>query len=85
MAEKLIGKITHYFNKIGVAVIEITDDHLKIGDKIKVKGPHTEFDQTMTSMQVEHQNVEKANAGEAIGMKVDQAVREGDEVYKIEE
>jgi len=85
MEEKLIGKITHYFNKIGVGVIEISEGKLKAGDKIHIKGATTDFEQSVSSMQIEHETVEKASAGQAIGMKVEQAVHEGDEVYKIEE
>ncbi len=85
MSDVLVGKITHYFDKIGVAVVEITDNTLKVGDKIKIKGHDKEFEQEVSSMQVEHQNVEQAAKGEAVGLKVDQPVKEGDEVYKIEE
>ncbi len=81
--EKLIGKITHYFNKIGVAVIEITDDELNIGETIHIKGHTTDFKQTVSSMQIEHKPVEKAKKGESIGMKVDAVVHEHDQVYKV--
>jgi|UniRef100_A0A7C6AGF4 putative protease len=81
--EKLIGRITHYFNKIGVAVIEITDDELNVGDTIHIKGHTTDFKQVVNSMQIEHKAVEKAKKGESIGMKVDSVVHEKDQVYKI--
>ena len=83
--EKLVGKITHYFTNIGVGVIEITQGKLEIGDKIHVKGTTSDFEQTVDSMQVEHENVEVAKKGDAIGLKVEQQVREGDEVYKAAE
>lgn len=79
--EKLIGKITHYFTNIGVGVIELTEGNLKVGDKIHVKGSTSDFEQTAGSMQVEHESVESAKKGQAVGLKVDQQVREGDEVY----
>ncbi|MDD5535113.1 MAG: translation elongation factor-like protein [Candidatus Paceibacterota bacterium] len=82
MEEKLIGKITHYFNKIQVAIIELTEE-IKIGDKIHVKGHNTDFEQDITSMQIDRVDVEKAKKGDAIGLKVDEKVREGDEVYLI--
>jgi len=84
MAEegKLIGKITHYFGNIGVAVIELTDS-LKIGDTIRIVGGETDFEQVVDSMEVEHQKVEKAKKGDGIGLKVSQKVREGYKVYKI--
>jgi translation initiation factor IF-2 len=81
--EKLIGKITHYFGKIGVAVIEITEGELKSGDMIHLKGGDRDFDQKVDSMQVEHQAVEMAKQGESVGLKVDNPVREGDEVFKV--
>jgi len=78
---KLIGKISHYFSKIGVAVIELTDS-LKIGDTIRIVGGTTDFEQTVDSMEVDHQKVEKAKAGDAVGLKVIQKVREGYKIYK---
>ncbi|MCK4634251.1 MAG: hypothetical protein KAT37_00075 [Candidatus Aenigmarchaeota archaeon] len=84
MEGKKVGSITHYFNKIGVAVIELTDT-LKEGDKIKIKGSITDFDQMVESMQIEHEKVEEATAGQAIGMKVSEDVRSGDEVFIVEE
>lgn len=81
--EKLIGKVTHYFTNIGVAVIEITSGGLSAGDKIRIKGATSDFEQTVDSMQIEHENVEKAKKGQSIGLKVDQQAREGDEVFKI--
>ncbi|MCX7994171.1 MAG: translation elongation factor-like protein [candidate division WOR-3 bacterium] len=81
--EKLIGKVTHYFNKIGVAVIEITDDELNVGDTIHIKGRTTDFQQVVHSMQIEHKPIEKAKKGESIGMKVDSVVHEKDLVYKV--
>jgi len=85
MEEKLIGKITHYFTNIGVAVLEITDGKLSVGNKIHIKGATNDFEQNIDSMQVEHENVEIAKKGDAIGLKVDQQVREGDEVYLVTE
>jgi len=82
MEEKLIGKITHYFGKISVAIVELSSV-LKVGDRIHVKGHSTDFEQDVSSIQIEHENVEKAKKGDAIGIKVDEKVREGDEVYLI--
>jgi len=84
MKEKLIGRVTHYFTNIGVAVVEISDGQLSVGDKIRIKGATNDFEQTIDSMQVEHENIEKAKKGEGVGLKVEQQVREGDEVYKVE-
>jgi len=79
---KLIGKVTHYFSKIEVAVIELSDS-LKVGDTIRIVGGVTDFNQTVESMEVEHKKVEEAKAGESIGLKVSQKVREGYKVFKL--
>lgn len=84
MEEKLIGKITHYYGKIGVGIVELVST-LKVGDKIHIKGHSTDFEQTVDSIQVEHENVEVAKKGEVIGLKVKDKVHEGDEVYLIVE
>lgn len=83
MAESKVGKITHYYDKIGVAVIHALAP-IKVGDRIKISGHDKEFEQEVASMQIEHQNITKAKKGDDIGMKVDQPVKDGDEVYKIE-
>jgi putative protease len=83
VGKKLVGKISHYFSKIGVGVIELNED-LKVGDRISIEGATTNVQQTVLSMQIEHAEVQSAGAGDAIGMKVDQRVREGDLVYKLE-
>jgi putative protease len=76
-----IGRITHFFSKINVAVIELTAP-LKVGDTIMIKGPSTDFEQVVDSMQIEHANVQMAETGQSIGLKVMQRVRETDMVYK---
>ncbi len=84
MEEKLIGRITHYFTNIGVAVVELTDGKLSVGDKIHIKGATSDFEQMIDSMQIEHESVEKAKKGDAVGLKVEQQVRESDDVYRVE-
>ncbi|MCX8110392.1 MAG: EF-Tu/IF-2/RF-3 family GTPase [Syntrophorhabdaceae bacterium] len=81
MEEKEIGKVVRYFSKIGIAAIRITQGELKIGDKIRIKGSSTDFDQIVESMQIEHQFVEKAEAGNDVGIKVKEKVRENDKIY----
>jgi translation elongation factor EF-1alpha len=76
-----IGHVTHFFPKISVAVIELKEP-LKLGDTIVIKGPNTDFEQIVDSMQIEHENIQKAEAGQSIGLKVFQRVRETDTVYK---
>lgn len=79
---KLIGKVTHYFSHIGVAVIELSDK-LEVGDKIRIVGGEVDFTQDVDSMEIEHQKIKSAKAGDSIGLKVQQKVREGYKVYKI--
>jgi len=83
MSDIKVGKITHYFDKIGVAVVEVTSP-IKVGDQIKFTGTN-EFDQQIDSMQIEHENVKEAKKGQVIGLKVDQPLKEGDEVYRVNE
>jgi putative protease len=82
--EKEVGKVAHFFGKISVAVIKLTDT-LKKGDTVHIKGPNSDFTQTVDSMQIEHKNVEKAESGQSIGLKLAEPAREGDTVYKVEE
>lgn len=85
MAEKkLIGEITHYFTRIGVAVIELSDD-IKIGDKIRIEGATTAFDQVVDSMEIENEKVETATRGQSIGLRVKERVRPADVVYRTME
>ena len=77
-----VGKVTHFFSKISVAVVELSAA-LSVGDRIAVKGPTTDFEQAVESMQIEHVNVKKAEKGQSIGLKVNERVRENDTVYKV--
>ena len=80
--KKLVGKISHYFTKIGVGVVELSDE-LKVGDRISIEGATTNLQQTVNTMEIEHESVQSASAGQSIGLKVEQRVREGDVVYKL--
>ena len=85
MSEKtLVGKISHFFPKINVAVVELTAS-LKVGDKIEISGKSEPFEQAVGSMQVEHKNIKEAKAGDSVGMKVEKPVKAGDEVFKLVE
>ena len=76
-----IGHITHFFPKISVAIVELTAA-LAVGDQILVKGPTTDFEQAVDSIQIEHQNVPRAESGQSVGLKTAQHVKEKDVVYK---
>ncbi len=80
---KLIGKVTHYFDNIEVAVIELTAP-LKIGESIRIVGGEaTDFTQEIESMEVEHEKIKKAKKGDSVGLKVKEKVRDGYKVYKL--
>lgn len=78
-----VGKITHYFDKIGVAVMQMTDGGVKSGDMIRIGEFGTGVEQKVESMQVDHQQVNTANKGDEVGLKVDSPVKPGTIVYKV--
>lgn len=81
--ETEVGRVTHYFSKIGVAILEITAGSLKVGDTIRIVGHTSDFTQTIDSMQIEHQSVTEAQTGQSIGVKVVNPAREHDKVYTV--
>jgi putative protease len=84
MEEAEIGEITHFFSKIGVGVIRLTRE-LSVGYQIHVKGATTDFEQDVSSMQIDHKNIENAKQGDDIGMKFIEQVRAADKVYLVNE
>ncbi len=83
MAEVELGKITHYFSKIGVAAINITHDTLRVGDTIHVKGHTSDFTQTIESMQIDNKPVTEATVGQSVGFRAKDHAREHDQVFKV--
>lgn len=83
MAEVLIGKVTDYFAKIGVAALVIENGELSLGNTIHFIGHTTDYEQKVASMQIEHQAVDSAKTGDGLGIKVKDRVRHGDKVYKV--
>ena len=77
-----VGIITHYFDRIKVCVIKITQGTVLIGDKLTIAGEKTKFLQKVWSMQIESEDVKIAKKGQIIGIKVDKLVVVGDKVYK---
>lgn len=80
-----IGRITHYFPKISVAVVEVTAESLEVGETIRIKGHTSDFTQSVESLQQEHLSVPEVKKGGSAGMKVKEQVREGDKIYRIKE
>ncbi len=76
------GRITHYFSGISVAVADL-EAPLAVGDRILIRGSTTDLEQVVESMQIEHKDVQTAKAGQSIGLKVKDRVRENDIIYKI--
>lgn len=79
----LIGSITHYYGKVNAAVIKVKNGPLSMGDTIRIYGKHADFEQQVTSMQIDHRAVEKAANGAEIGLEVKKKVHVGDEVYRV--
>jgi hypothetical protein len=80
--EKRIGNVTHYFDRIGVAVLDL-EDGLKLGDTIHITGHRTDLLQRVSSMEIEHQKMQAVSAGADVALKVDEEVREGDKIYRV--
>ncbi|MBI2635044.1 MAG: hypothetical protein HYW79_00665 [Parcubacteria group bacterium] len=81
---KKIGKITHYYGNIGVAIIELSGK-LAVGDKVKFVHGDKEVEQTVSSMQMEHKDIDSAKKGDIVGIKVDEKIGDGFEVFLVEE
>jgi len=85
MVEEKIGIVEHFFTNVSVAAIRITDGELKVGDTIHIVGAHTDFTQKIDSMQIDRVSIESVKAGDDVGIKVIDRVREHDVVYKVPE
>ena len=85
MAEDQIGVVVNYYAKLGVAALKVTNGTIKTGDLLKYKGYTTDFIEAVTIMEIEKQAVEQARAGDLVGVKVKERVREKDKVYKVVE
>ncbi len=83
MEERKIGVVAHYYSNIGVGIIKIEADGLKAGDTLHFKGHTSDFQQTIDSLQIEHKEVPEAKVGDMVGVKVNEHVREHDEVFKV--
>ncbi len=81
MEEKEIGAVVHYFGKVSVGIIALTDV-LKVGDTVHIKGHTSDFSQSVDSMEIEHQEMQEGKPGDQVGIKVSQKVHEHDKVYK---
>jgi len=83
MPETKVGVITHYFGKLGVAVVKATEGPIAVGDKIHIKGHTTDHTQVVESLQVEHRAVPRIEVGQDAGMQVGCHAHEHDQVFKV--
>jgi translation elongation factor EF-1alpha len=83
MGEQLVGTVTHYFGKPQVAIVEVTAGQLQVGDTIHVVGHGSDFTQTIESMELEHEPVDSARVGDAVGVKVAERTREHAQVFLV--
>lgn len=83
MERTKVGEVFHYYGKLGVAAIRLTDGALAVGDTIQVQGPSTNLTQAIDAMQIEHGSVARAEKGQEVGVKLKERARERDLVYKV--
>lgn len=81
--DKPIGKVVHYYDKLGVAIVDLSSGGLKVADDVKFKRGEEEFAQKVESLQVEHESVDSVKKGDSFGLKVDKPVKVGTEVYLV--
>ena len=82
MSGKEIGKVTHFFGHVGVAVLALSGK-ISVGDMLHFLGHSTDFEQQVASMQIEHKDVTSAKKGDDVAVKVDQRVHENDKVFRL--
>ena len=83
MEEEKIGFVSNYYSKISVAVVEITDGTVSLGDTLHFLGHTTNFESKVDSMQIEHKPVTEVKKGDSVGVNISETARRGDKVYKI--
>ncbi len=83
MGEQKVGVVTHYFGRINVAALQLTEGELRVGDTIHVKGHTSDFTQTVASMQIENEPVQSGKVGDPVAITVIEHAREHDEVFKV--
>ena len=80
-----VGVVLNFYAKPSVAAIKVTSGSIKKGDLLKYKGYTTDFTEEVAGIEINNQPVEEAKAGDLIGIKVKERVRENDKVYKVVE
>jgi len=85
MAEEQVAVIVKFFAKPSVAALEVTNGTINTGDLLRYKGHTTDFTEEISSMEIDNESVDEVKAGDLVGVKVKERVREGDKVYKVSE
>lgn len=83
MGEQKVGEVVKFFAKPSVAAVKILEGEIRVGDRIKIKGHTTDFEDQISSIEIDNKPVEKAGPGQLVGIKVKERVREKDIVWKI--
>lgn len=83
MSEQPVGVVSHYFPKVSVAGVSILSGHIEVGDTIYISGHTTDFRQTVESLEIEHEAVQRVNEGDEVGIRVTERVRVGDKVFRL--
>ncbi len=83
MPEQLVGTVVHYFKGPSVAIVRLTEGELAVGDQVRFHGHTTDFTEQIASMEVNHQKVERARAGEEVAIQVTDRARQHDQVLKV--
>ncbi len=82
VGEKEVGVVTHYWSRLGVAGVHLTAP-LSVGDRIHILGHTSDFEQDVVSMEIDHERVSHADAGQDVGLEVAEHAREHDKVFKV--
>jgi translation initiation factor IF-2 len=80
--EVKVGKITHFYDKIGVAVI-VLSDNLKLGDPVHIVGRNTDINQQVQSMEIEHSKIQEGKKGQEVALALNAPARKGDKIFKV--
>ena len=83
MSEQLVGTVTHFFKGPSVAIVTVTDGEIAVGDEVRFKGHTSDFIERITSMEVDHQKVERATVGHEVAIQVVERARQHDQVFKL--
>ena len=84
MPERSVGKVEHYYPKVNAAAVRLTRK-VKLGDRVHIVGHGDDFQEEVTSLQLDHQPIEEGKPGQSIGLWVKDRVHEGDDVLLVTE